>query len=65
MTNHDMLAFIYENGPCTHTSISEALNISIAAASFCCARLMLIGLIDFDVDSSTFFYSGDAWVAQP
>lgn len=65
MTNHEMLAFIYANGPCTHTMIADSLGCSVARVSFCCTGMMLSGLLDFYSETSSFVYSGDSWVAQP
>lgn len=62
MTNHDMLAFIYENGPCTHIDIDFAFGCGLCSVTFAALELAFAGLLGYDVEAGLFSYSGDAWI---
>ncbi len=64
MTNHDLLAFIYESGPCTHVDIDLEFGCGLCSVTFKALELAFADLVDYDVESGLFIYSGDAWVAQ-
>lgn len=63
MTGHEMLAFIYENGPCTH--IDFEFGCGLASITFKSLDLVFAGLVAYDVENGLFSYSGDSWVALP
>lgn len=65
MTNHDMLAFIYENGPCTHIDIDFEFGCGCSKATFVGIELMHSDLLDYDPELGLFSYAGESWVAQP
>lgn len=58
MTNHDMLAFIYENGPCTHYDIEFAFGCSQARIAVVSFELMVSGLLNYDPEEMLFSYAG-------
>jgi len=62
MTNHDMLAFIYQNGPCTHVDVDCEFGCGLADVTLKAVDLVFANLIDYDVENGLFIYSGDAWI---
>lgn len=62
MTNHDLLAFVYENGPCTHVDIDFEFGCGIPDVTFATCWLMLYGLLTYDIELGLFSYSGDEWI---
>lgn len=62
MTNHDMLAFVYENGPCTHIDIDFQFGCGVGRVSVIAHRLMMAGLLDYDSELGLFVYREDAWL---
>lgn len=61
MTNHDLLAFIYDNSPCTHLDIDFEFGCGVASVTFRAADLVFADLIEYDIENGLFFYSGAAW----
>lgn len=57
MTNHEMLAFVYENGPCTYIDIEFEFGCSQSRTALIGASLMLSGLLEYDRESMTFRYA--------